>query len=47
MFTSHLRDKHPSESNIEPKDILCVQVAGLCHDLGKLQLDSSYHPHPH
>lgn len=35
VFITHLRKQHPSESDIELKDILCVQVAGLCHDLGK------------
>ncbi|GAB6032579.1 SAM domain and HD [Chamberlinius hualienensis] len=35
-FVKILRDKQKSEINygIDDKDILCVQVAGLCHDIG-------------
>ena len=30
---SHLKMTR-NDLNLEPKDILCVKVAGLCHDLG-------------
>ncbi|XP_060585344.1 deoxynucleoside triphosphate triphosphohydrolase SAMHD1-like [Ruditapes philippinarum] len=29
-----IRDRHPEE-HISQKDILCVEIAGLCHDLGQ------------
>ena len=34
-LTQHLKRKQP-ELEIEENDILCVQIAGLCHDLGNL-----------
>ena len=30
-----LKRKQP-ELNITDKDILCIKIAGLCHDLGEL-----------
>lgn len=33
QFAEALSAKQP-ELNITPEDILCVQIAGLCHDLG-------------
>ena len=32
-FVAHLRDKQP-ELGVTPVEALCVEVAGLCHDLG-------------
>jgi len=34
-FVKQLKERQP-ELKIDKKDILCVQIAGLCHDLGKL-----------
>ena len=35
QLLSALRQRQ-SELKISPKDVLCVQIAGLCHDLGML-----------
>ena len=35
-----LKEKQP-ELNVTAKEVLCVQIAGLCHDLG-IQLPSMY-----
>ena len=32
-FIEHLREKQP-ELGISEQDVLCVKIAGLCHDMG-------------
>lgn len=34
-----------SESLINDRDVLCVQIAGLCHDLGKSYTVFQYYMH--
>ena len=33
IFVDHIKKTQP-ELNISLKDIICVQMAGLCHDIG-------------
>jgi len=35
-----IRDKQP-ELNITERDVLCVKLAGLCHDLGKIMFTTT------
>ena len=35
VFVNHLKTEQP-ELHIDDKDVLCVQLAGLVHDLGTL-----------
>ena len=34
MMETLRKKKLPSNVTIEDEDVLCVQIAGLCHDLG-------------
>ena len=33
LMIEHLKANQP-EMRIEPKDVLCVKIAALCHDIG-------------
>jgi len=40
MMVEKIRDKQP-ELNITERDVLCVKLAGLCHDLGKIMFTTT------
>ena len=38
LYEQHSKDKIDHHKLISQEDVLCVQIAALCHDLGKLGL---------